>query len=327
MLLSALREFIQCSSRRIGFEEQGKAAIVSVVPTLEQHCSDEEEGVRTMVAECLGSLTCALPDDMLKTLEAWQKQHHTGLNGDDDKIVNKNALVCWTIASAVKLAISGKVDASQLTRSMPTFVQLLQHSDLHVRNAALLMIYSAVHHMPIVVTGLMKEWIMPSLYEVSKLKLERKVDLGPFTHTVDDALPLRKTALSIFATCLESIPGSVDVSEFILVLVKAFGDAEDIQLHAHQILISMCTRQPSYVVASVDTFVEPLEKTMNKKPGEKTGTELERLNDWIKSALRVMLTFSKLDGALNSRKFTDFFERVKGNSKFSSLLGALEEER
>jgi cullin-associated NEDD8-dissociated protein 1 len=86
---------------------------------------------------------------------------------------------------------------------MPSFLKLLQKEELSVRNASLLMVYSAAHHMPQVVAGLLKDEIMPSLYEVSKLKLERKVDLGPFTHTVDDGIPLRKAALSIFATCLD----------------------------------------------------------------------------------------------------------------------------
>ena len=89
----------------------------------------------------------------------------------------------------------------------------------------------------------------------------------------------------------------------------------------------MCSRQPAYLVASIDTFVEPLEKTMNKKQGQKTGTELERLNDWIKSALRVMVSLSKLEGAMNARKFADFVERIKGNSKFTEKLRAIQEER
>jgi cullin-associated NEDD8-dissociated protein 1 len=208
---------------------------------------------------------------------------------------------------------------------MTTFVKMLHHTDVSVRHASLLMIYSAVHHMPAAISSLMKDDIMSSLYELAKLKLERKVDLGPFTHTVDDALPLRKAALSIFSTCMDNVPGSVDASEFIVVLVKALGDVEDMQLHAHQILIAMCSRQPSYVVTALDSFVEPLEKTMNKKPGDKTGTELDRLNDWIKSALRVMVAMSKLDGCMNSSKFADFSERIKNNSKFTSLLAGIED--
>ena len=321
LLLSALREFIIHRSRNVDSDEDMSANLTMVVPALERFCSDEDEGVRTMVAECLGSLTCQQPDTMLPKLEQWLNAHSTSDSGDS----KTSALASWTIVSAIKFAIAGKVDSSLLAVSMPTFVQMLHHKDISVRHASLLMIYSAVHHMPVAISFLMKDDIMSSLYELAKLKLERKVDLGPFTHTVDDALPLRKAALSIFSTCMENVPGSVDASEFIVVLVKALGDSEDMQLHAHQILIAMCSRQPSYIVTALDSFVEPLEKTMNKKPGDKTGTELDRLHDWIKSALRAMVAMSKLEGCMNSSKFSDFCERIKTNSKFTALLAGIEE--
>lgn len=332
LLLSALREFIQCSSRKSSIRNGIAETLPVFVPPLEKHCSEEEEGVRTMVSECLGSLAVLEPDAMLKKLAEIQQSHSEitapeGTVAEDDAQSKKNALVCRTVASSIKLAIAGKIDPPKLAAYMPTFVKMLELDELHVRNASLLMVYSAVHHMPQVVSGLLKDSIMPSLFDVAKLKLERKIDLGPFSHTVDDALPLRKAALSIFATCLENVPGSLDISEFMPVLAKALGDAEDIQLHAHQIVISMCARQPTFIVTSAESFVEPLEKTMNKKPGQKTGTELERLNEWIKSALRVMVTMSKLEGVMASRKFADFVERVNGNSKFTGPLAALEEER
>ena len=316
LLLSALREFIIHRSRTTDSIDTMSANLTMIVPALERFCSDEEEGVRTMVAECLGSLTCQQPDIMLPKLEKWLTETEES---------KSNALVSWTIVSAIKLAIAGKVDSSLLAASMPTFVKMLHHKDVPVRHASLQMIYSAVHHMPVAISFLMQDDIMSSLYELAKLKLERKVDLGPFTHTVDDALPLRKAALSIFSTCMDNVPGTVDASEFIVVLVKALGDVEDMQLHAHQILIAMCSRQSSYIVTALDSFVEPLEKTMNKKPGDKTGTELDRLNDWIKSALRVMVAMSKLDGCMNSRKFSDFCERIKSNSKFAALLAGIED--
>jgi cullin-associated NEDD8-dissociated protein 1 len=180
--------------------------------------------------------------------------------------------------------------------------------------------------MPQVVSGLLKDSIFPHLFEVSKLKMTRVVDLGPFKHTVDDALPLRKAALSIFATCLETSPGSLDITAFMSVLAQALGDAEDIQLHAHQIILSMCSKNPTYLVSAVDLFVEPLEKTIRKKPGQKTGTELERLNDWIKSALRAILALSKIEGVMASPKFSDFYDRVRNDGKHTSMLQALSEE-
>jgi cullin-associated NEDD8-dissociated protein 1 len=331
LLLSALREYIKCSYRQSGGE--GIAASLPVIlPHLELHCRDAEEGVRTMVAECMGSLTCMQPGAMLNKLQELQVAHSDiaapgGTVDAEDSKSKENALFCWTVATSIKLAIAGKVDPSQLAKYMPGFLKLLQQEELSVRNAALLMVYSAVHHMPQVVAGLMKGEIMPSLYDVAELKLERKVDLGPFTHTVDDALPLRKSSLSIFATCLEKLPASLDIASFMPVLAKALGDVEDIQLHAHHIVISMCLRQPTYLVAAIETFVEPLEKTIHKKPGQKTGTELERLNDWIRSSLRAMLALSRLDGAMNARKFAEFYQRTTANAKFRPVLDALEEER
>lgn len=331
LLLSALREFIQCSSRQSSVEGVVDGLNI-ILPPLERHCSDEEEGVRTMVAECMGSLTVLQPVGMLKKLDDMTCQYSDikapdGVVANDDSRSQINARACWTVATSVKLAVAGKVDASELSKYMPSFLkQLLGQEELHVRLAALLMVYSTVYHMPQLVAGLFKDPITPALYDISSLKKQRKVDLGPFTHTVDDALPLRKAALSIFASSLEKLPGIVDVAAFMPVLAKALGDAEDIQLHAHQIVISMCARHPKYIVHAVDTFVEPLEKTMNKKAGQKTGTELERLNDWIKSSIRVMLAISKLEGAMSSSKFADFVERMKGSAKHTHTIEALENE-
>lgn len=270
------------------------------------------------------------PAVMLETLSKLATDHSAinaegGVVDPEDVVSKKNALVCWTIATSIKLAIAGKADQSQLAAYMPNILKLLQQKELGVKNAALLMVYSSVDHMPQLVAGLMDQ-ITPSLYEVASLKLERKVDLGPFTHKVDDALPLRKASLSIFATCLENLPASLDIAAFMPVLANALGDHEDIQLQAHQIVISMCLRQPSYLVAAVETFVEPLEKTIHKKAGQKQGTELERLQDWIKSALRTMVALSKVEGTMNNRKFAEFVERTRSNSKFRSVVDAVDDE-
>ena len=331
LLLSALRAFIQCSYLQAGGD--GIAASLPVImPHLENHCSDAEEGVRTMVAECMGSLVCMQSAPMLEKLSQMIDSHSridapNGTVDPSDEVSKKNALVCWTVATSIKLAIAGKADPSQMAAFMPRLLTLLNQKEIGCRHAALLMAYSATHHMPQVVAGLMKDLIMPTVYEVATFKLERKVDLGPFTHTVDDALPLRKTALSMFSSCLDHLPGSLDIGLFMPVLTKALGDVEDIQLQAHQIVMSMCARQPAYIVTAIESLVDPLEKTMHKKAGQKTGTELERLQEWIKSALRTMMALSKLEGAMNNRKFADLLSRTRANNKFESMLEAIGEER
>eukprot|EP00934_Nitzschia_sp_Nitz4_P009374 Nitzschia sp. Nitz4//scaffold383_size13514//5188//9241//NITZ4_008976-RA/size13514-augustus-gene-0.1-mRNA-1//1//CDS//3329549939//9364//frame0 len=331
LLLSALRGFIQSSYQHSGGE--GVASTIPVIlPHLQNHFSDAEESVRTMVAECLGSLTCMQPQLMLEKLAGLVEKHvaveaPNGTVDPADTTSKKNAYVCWTIATSIKLAIAGKVDSTQMMAQMPTLLKLLEVKELSARNASLLMVYSAVHHMPQVVVGLLKDQIIPTLYEVAGFKLERKVDLGPFTHKVDDALPLRKATFSIFATCLENMPGNLDIAAFMPVLAKALGDVEDVQLQAHQIVIAMCSRQPADLVASAELFVEPLEKTVNKKAGQKTGTELERLQEWIKSGLRATVALHKVEGVMNNRKFADHYERVRNNAKYTAMLEAIAEER
>jgi cullin-associated NEDD8-dissociated protein 1 len=331
VVLSALRDFIKCG-HKLSATDITSASLPVILPPLEHNCGDSEEGVRTMVADCFGSLACLHPDEVLSKLQSILSAHSEisafgGKISEKDEISKKNAWVSWTVITSVKQAIAGKVDAVKLAAAMPTFVAALKQEELSLRTTALLMIYASVHHLPQAITSLLDEIVFPELYRVANLKLERKVDLGPFTHTVDDALPLRKAALSIFASCLENAPESMDVSKFLPVLATAMGDAEDIQLHAHQIVISMCARQPSYLVTSIDTFVDPLEKTMNKKPGQKTGTELERLNDWIKSSIRVMIALDALDGVPSSGKFGQFVERAKSDAKFAEKIRTIEEER
>jgi len=334
LLLSALRELIHVHLHEGKGDISDSAPLI--LPHLFKHCGDREEGVRTMVAECLGSLTCLQPAEILPQLRDLVAQHSgkkspqddgEAADSNEDPETKKDALICWTIAIAVKFAIAGHADPMQLSPFMPAFLVLLKENDLSVKNTALLMVYSAVHHSPQLVAGLMQEHILPSLHELAQLNLKRVVDLGPFKHHVDDALPLRKAALSIFSTCLEKCPGCLDIPAFMPILAKALADVEDIQLQAHQIVISMCFRHPNPIVNAVEKFVEPLEKTINKKKGQKTGTELERVNEWIKSGLRVMISLSQVDGVMDCRKFADFLDRTRKNMKFHPMLKLIDEER
>jgi cullin-associated NEDD8-dissociated protein 1 len=119
------------------------------------------------------------------------------------------------------------------------------------------------------------------------------IDLGPFKETIDEALPLRKSAFSIFSSCLDKSPGSINITQFMPVLASALDDVEDVQLQAHQILISLCPQYPEEIVIAIETLIEPLRKTISKKAGKSTGTELERKMEWIKSAVRVVLVLDR----------------------------------
>jgi len=323
LLLAALRELINCHKIGASGETDITLIVQQILPQLTLHCADKEEGVRTVVAECLGSLACVASDEVLTQLQglATKQSVEEAIDADEEK----NILVRSTVATSVKFAIAGHCDTVKLLPYMTTFLQLMKEEDLTVRNAALLMVYSAVHHNPKLVIGLMEDHIMPSLIELAQNKMQRKIDLGPFKHVVDDFLPLRKAAISIFATCLEKCPRTINFASFMPILTKALGDVEDVQLQAHQIVTSMCSKFPTEIVGSLEGFIAPLQKTLNKRMGNKTGTELERAMEWVKSALRIIFVLSRVEGAMNLQMFADFVERTRKSPTHQIMLKELEE--
>ncbi len=156
LLLSSLREMILCHT--LGFGSDIGPILAQIIPCLKAYFTDKEEGVRTMVADCMGSLACLKPDDILPQLVTLMSQ-------SDD------ALVHWTTATAIKWTILSACDEKNLAPFMPEFLKLLQAEDLKVKNAALLMVFTAVHHNPQLILPSMEEQVQPILLEVSILIL------------------------------------------------------------------------------------------------------------------------------------------------------------
>ena len=161
LLLASLRELIFCHQQ--GFGGDIAPSIDQILPHLNNHLADKEEGVRTMVADCMGCLACLEPSVILPQLQNLVVQNRNDVQ----------STTCATVATAMKYAIAGKCDTQQTLPFMPTFLGLLKEQDLVVKNAALLMIYSAVHHNPQLVLGFMEDSIVPALHEVRKnIKVE-----------------------------------------------------------------------------------------------------------------------------------------------------------
>ena len=57
-----------------------------------------------------------------------------------------------------------------------------------------------------------------------------QVDLGPFKHTVDDGLELRKAAFECMDTLLVHLADTLDISDFVLHLADGLRDDHDIKV-------------------------------------------------------------------------------------------------
>lgn len=315
LLLSSLREVISdhAASPQHGFT----VYIDRVLPVLKKMSEREEEGVRNMVAECLGKLTITNGDKLIPVVMELCGSASVGSR--------------WTGVTSLKYALTASANPAaveKLFSHIAPFLKALQDEDLNVRRAALLALNTGAHHHAHFWIPYVRDPIFPALVAATEIKLERTVDLGPFKHKVDDGLPIRKAAYSCVDTLIETLPQQLDIVSFFPHLQQGLRDQDDIQMLSHQILVKICHVQPGSVVGALDLLVEPLEKTANKKVKEdQVGTEVERAKDLIRSALRAVDAISSVRDTDSHPKFSVFFETVKKNKSLAPQLEAIKNER
>ncbi|KAG7401238.1 Cullin-associated NEDD8-dissociated protein 1 [Phytophthora boehmeriae] len=316
LLLTSLREVI---SDHAANAHHGFALYVDrVLPVLQKMSAREEEGVRNMVGECLGKLAATdstkimpIVTDLCGSTSVWSR---------------------WTAVISLKYALTTSTQqppgVGAIFTHIEPFLAALQDEDLHVRRAALLVLNTAAHHHSHYLVPYVRDRIFPVLLKATEVKMERVVDLGPFKHKVDDGLPLRKAAYSCVDTLIQMVPQQLDITLFFDQLKRGLGDQDDIQMLSHQILIKICVVQPGSIVGVLDSLIEPLEKTVNKKVKEdQVGPEIERVKDLIRSALRALDAISGVRDADSHPRLNSVMENAKKNRVLAPLLEAVRNER
>ena len=124
-------------------------------------------------------------------------------------------------------------------------------------------------------------------------------------------MPLRKAALAVFATAVETCPNALDLANLATLLAARMGDVDDIILMAHPIICRLCVKAPNVVLTSSMSFVEQgLEKCCSRKLRESaSSTDVEKAQDVIRSGLRVVLAMSKIRDASANKPLSDFITR------------------
>lgn len=303
LLLVALKETISVHlSSRQSFDQY----LDLVLPQLLSQAVSEEEGVRNMVAECLGILATMHTHKVLMLLLRASE------NTED-----KRAL--WTVATSLRHAFSRFDPMLVSTISIEPFVSIIKDNDLEVRKASLLMVNAAVHYTPGLIADCMSEEISPRILETLVFKQERVVDLGPFKHKVDDGLPLRKAALTCCESILIAIPETIDsvvlMNQLVLMLAE---NKEELNLHCHQVIGKLCTKSPTSVLFKLDDLVDPLEKAITKSLPKETaagkegaGPEADRGLEQLRSCLRLVVSVNAIENASMNRKWVDFLDRIQ----------------
>ncbi|KIJ68853.1 hypothetical protein HYDPIDRAFT_82664 [Hydnomerulius pinastri MD-312] len=297
-------------------------------PLFHNSTSDSEESTRNVAAACLGKLTTTQPSRYLPQLHA--------------RIRDETPAVRATVVSAVRytFAESSPSYDELLAPLLMDFLSLMKDADLTVRRLALSALNSAARTKPHLVRDHLPT-LLPILYAETKVNpdLIRIVQMGPWTHKVDDGLEARKTAWETLYTLLDTCLHKLDLPTYLTHLLPALADPSDeIKVLSHLLLsrlssISLCI---PLLIARLDELTPALETTMRGAPVTKDTVkqDLERAAELRRSTMRAVAALVKVlavgtaAGATSTGgtlKFEVFVEEVKRNdqwgSEFRELVG------
>ncbi|KAJ8260325.1 hypothetical protein GJAV_G00179670 [Gymnothorax javanicus] len=311
LLLHSLKEVLSAS-----LAEKLKPHVEEIWALLFKHCECPEEGTRNVVAECLGKLTLVNPSQLLPRLK---KQLSSG-----------SPHARSTVVTAIKFTI---VDQPQpidtlLKGCIGDFLKTLKDPDLNVRRVALVMFNSAAHNKPALIRGLLGS-VLPHLYAETQVRKEliREVEMGPFKHTVDDGLDVRKAAFECMYTLLDSCLDCLDIFEYLNHVEEGLKDHYDIRMLTFIMLARLSSLSPTAVLQKLDRLVEPLRATCTSKV--KAGSvkqEFEKQEELRRSAMRAVAALLSIAEVEKSPVMADFVSQIRASVEMSSIFESIQRD-
>ncbi|XP_020647066.2 cullin-associated NEDD8-dissociated protein 1 [Pogona vitticeps] len=311
LLLHSLKEVISSSSA-----DSLKPYVEDIWALLFKHCECAEEGTRNVVAECLGKLTVVNPSQLLPRLK---KQLSSG-----------SPYARSTVVTAIKFTISDQPQPIDplLKGCIGDFLKTLQDPDLNVRRVALAMFNSAAHNKPSLIRDQLST-VLPHLYNETKIRREliREVEMGPFKHTVDDGLDVRKAAFECMYTLLESCLDRLDIYEYLNHVEDGLKDHYDIRMLTFIMLARLSTLCPNAVLQRLERLIEPLRATCSTKV--KAGSvkqEFEKQDELKRSAMRAVAALLTIPDVDKSPVMAEFSSQIRANPEMASLFESIQKD-
>ncbi|XP_054718633.1 cullin-associated NEDD8-dissociated protein 1-like [Uloborus diversus] len=316
LLLHSLKEIITCQSASRMSVKSLQPFIKNVWGMLFNHCECTEEGTRNVVAECLGKLTLIDHVNLLPELKTY--------------LTSDSPLARSTVVTAMKFTISDQpqpIDAL-LRVTIGDFLKTLKDPDLNVRRVALVAFNSAAHNKPSLVRDLLDS-ILPELYNETKVRKEliREVEMGPFKHTVDDGLDIRKAAFECMYTLLDSCLDRLDIFQFLNHVEDGLKDHYDIKMLTYLMLVRLATLCPSAVLQRIERLIEPLRATCTTKvKANSVKQEFEKQDELKRSAMRAFTALLAVPDADKNPLMNEFLAQIKSTPDLQVLFESIQKD-
>lgn len=312
LLLHSLKEVISCLSS----DERLHPFLPEIWHQLFKHAESPEEGTRNVVAECLGKLTLIKP--------------HVLLPGLQENLNSPSPLMRTTCVTAVKFTISDQPSPIDplLRQCIGEFLNTLTDKDLNVRRVALVAFNSAAHNKPSLIRDLL-DGILPQLYSetVVKRDLIREVEMGPFTHTVDDGLDIRKAAFECMYTLLDSCVDRIDIFEFLNHVESGLKDHYDIKMLTYLMVARLAQICPGAVLQRLDKLVEPLRTTCTTKvKANSVKQEYEKQDELKRSAMRAVIALLTIPDADKNPQLSEFLNYIRNSTDLQPVFESIQRD-
>ncbi|KAL1492929.1 hypothetical protein ABEB36_011093 [Hypothenemus hampei] len=316
LLLHSVKEVITCLSQTNEGVQQLLPFVPDIWSQLYCHCECQEEGTRNVVAECLGKLTLIDPVNLLPKLKR-------SLN-------SPSPLMRTTVVTAIKFTISDQPASIDplLRQCIGEFLNTLQDPDLNVRRVALVAFNSAAHNKPSLIRDLL-DTILPQLYNETNVKREliREVEMGPFKHTVDDGLDIRKAAFECMYTLLDSCLDKIDIFDFINHVESGLKDHYDIKMLTYLMVARLAQICPGFVLQRLDRLIEPLRTTVTSKvKANSVKQEYEKQDELKRSAMRAVAALLRIPVADKNPHLNDFVNQIKNSSDLQPIYELIQRD-
>ncbi|CAJ2507150.1 Uu.00g083360.m01.CDS01 [Anthostomella pinea] len=242
--------------------------------------ASQAEDNKAICAECIGRLAILKPKTYIPKLQELLKSP-----------VERYRAVAVQALRYTLPDSDEAFDAELKTVLFDMILTVLKDSKLEIRRLGMTTLNSATHNKPELVLphlGQLTPYIMTE--SIIKPELIREVQMGPFKHTVDDGLEVRKSAYETLYALMETAFSRISTLEFYDRIVAGLGDDNDIRSLCNLMLSKLIVIDPEETTRRLDTIAECYRRTLSTKLKENAvKQEVEKQEEANKGVLRVSL--------------------------------------